>query len=306
VPSRSILQRFTEPTVEVATEKRRRVSPSRRNVTHMTETGDWPARLSHMHGVVQDWMQRTSGEREPEGPEPGSSLAADDHLFPRHPVSSTAWHGLLTAVEHLSFFHTSLATSQTMYPSVYFTVLRTALLGSAQAVWVLAPASRPERQKRALTIAATDAREQRKVIAALPARSAAERAEQQTLIGKQQDILAEIDIAATRLGFPAGKGAAWQLNATDVIDEAARVALDSDTRDYPPVLWRISSGHVHGHAYSRLLQVTRDRLYTNSNGQIWARSASSLDAVGAHAAACLLQTSHAWKQWDQRRRNHRP
>ncbi|MFD7859787.1 hypothetical protein ACFV6B_36725 [Streptomyces microflavus] len=271
----------------------------------MQETGDWETRLSNMHGVVEQWMQRTSGEHEPEGPEPGSSLAADDRLFPHYPVSSAVWHGLLTAVEHLSFFHTALATSRTMYPAAYFTVLRTALLGSAQAVWVLEPASRAERQKRALTVAATDAREQRKVIAALPARSAAERAEQQTLIGKQQDILAEIDHAAIRLGFPAGKGATWSLNATEVIHEAARIALDPDTRDAPQVLWRISSGHVHGHAYSRLLQLTQDHLYTDPTGQTWGRSSSTLEAVGTHAAACLLQTGHAWKQWDRRRRNHR-
>ncbi|MEU9397620.1 hypothetical protein AB0D86_47590 [Streptomyces sp. NPDC048324] len=66
----------------------------------MAETDDWLARLAKMHHVVQEWMQRTTGEHEPEAVQPGSSLAADDSLFPRHPVSSCVWHGLLTAVEH--------------------------------------------------------------------------------------------------------------------------------------------------------------------------------------------------------------
>ncbi|GGY10677.1 hypothetical protein GCM10010358_73980 [Streptomyces minutiscleroticus] len=59
-------------------------------------------------------------------------------------------------------------------------------------------------------------------------------------------------------------------------------------------MWRISSGHVHGHAYSRLLNIDRVHLQTTGNGQTWTRTKSFLEAIGAQAAACVLLTDHAW------------
>ena len=45
--------------------------------------------------------------------------------YPLHRVSSTAWHGLVTAVGHLSFTCNALAATRATYPPASYTVLRT-------------------------------------------------------------------------------------------------------------------------------------------------------------------------------------
>ncbi|MFF4433848.1 hypothetical protein ACFYZ4_32415 [Streptomyces sp. NPDC001513] len=265
---------------------------------------NWNVRVPRMDEIVQSWEKRTSGST-PERIDPGSSLGADDRLFPEFTVSSAAWHGLVTAVEHTGFTFTALSATRTMYPSAYYTVLRTALLGAAQAVWVLAPASREERQKRALTIAATNTDERRKFVNDLPAATDELRALRDAEAAKQEQVLLDIDAAAQRLGYPAGKGALWRVNATDVIKKAAIVALDPAVRDAPLMLWRMTSGHVHGHAYTRWLQIERENILQGANGTSWVRATADLDEVGPVAAACVMLTSTAWKQWDERRIDYR-
>ncbi|MFF9011068.1 hypothetical protein ACF087_35505 [Streptomyces goshikiensis] len=269
----------------------------------MTEKS-WGERVPYMDGIVRNWEKRTSGTT-PERIDPDSSLGADDRLFPEFTVSSAAWHGLITAVEHTGFVFTALAATRSMYPSAYYTVLRTALLGAAQAVWVLEPKTRAERQKRALTIAATNADERRKFVNDLPAATDELRALRDAQAAQQNQVLADIDAAAQRLGYAAGKGALWRLNATDVIKKAAAVDLDPKVRDAPLMFWRMTSGHVHGHAYTRWLQIERDNILKGANGASWVRATADLDQVGPVAAACVMLTSTAWKQWDERRIDHR-
>lgn len=75
-----------------------------------------------MKSAVELWAKRTSGDDSgPARVEPGSSLSGDDKLFPDHPVSSVAWHGLITAVEH---FLQHPRTSPTRHAVFYRMVAR--------------------------------------------------------------------------------------------------------------------------------------------------------------------------------------
>ncbi len=65
----------------------------------------WIPRLERMFSAIGSSRVRT--EQEPLAPAPGSNLAADDKAFPPLPTSTLAYHGLLTAVEHLDFFWAS-------------------------------------------------------------------------------------------------------------------------------------------------------------------------------------------------------
>ncbi|MFE5537096.1 hypothetical protein [Streptomyces sp. NPDC056492] len=236
---------------------------------------NWNTRVPPMDEIVRSWEKRTSGEI-PEFVDPNSSLGADDRLYSEFTVSAAAWHGLVTAVEHTGFFFTALSATKTMYPSAYYTVLRTALLGAAQAVWVLAPSARAERQKRALTVAATNTEERRKFVADLPAATAELRALRDTEVAKVRQKLLDIDAAARRLGHPAGVGAKWRLNATEVVKQAAATGLEATVRDTPLVFWRMTSGHVHGHAYTRWMQIERDKVLHSADGTTWARATADL------------------------------
>lgn len=87
----------------------------------------------------------------PEQPERGSLLAIDDGVFHWHNISETARLSLITSGEHLRLAGTAIEARQ-VYPSAHFTVMRTALVCAAQAVWILAGSEAQERQERGLTL----------------------------------------------------------------------------------------------------------------------------------------------------------
>ncbi len=268
---------------------------------------EWAARLGRMRVPVAQWMKRTSGD-DPGSlkVEPGSSLAGDDRIFPNHPVSSVAWHGLLTAVEHLDFALSALAKTQTLYPASYYTVLRAGLLGAAQTVWVLMPATRTERQMRGLRAAADNYNEQRKLTGALVASTRQEQQQLDMTVARMKDRLADVATAAVKIGCDPGKAHRLTLDATAMVKEAAGKALVSAHREqeYAMHLWRLGSGHAHGHAYTRQLQINAESLTEEADGQLWARTTVSLEHVGTAAAAVLLMTKKGFEMYDQRHQSH--
>lgn len=271
-----------------------------RSVGRMPENVTAEQRFSYVASAVSEWMDRTTGERPVAVPEPGSSLAGDDRLYPAFTVSLAVWHGLITATEHLDFFCNSFNAMKVTYPSAYFTVLRSALLGSSQAIWNLSPSSRPDRQKRTLIIASTDAGEERRLVSSMPMDVQVRNREIQRL----ETRVAEIDAAAQELGYPAGTSKKWKVNATEVVIEAARTALDNDMQEYAELLWRKTSGHVHGHAYSRVHQLDRNSMVRGPKGSNWARASASPEEVMTVLYATFLLTQSAWAIYDERRVCH--
>ena len=274
----------------------------------MSEHTEWEARLGRMKKAVEIWQERTSGEDT--GPPPieaGSSLSGDDRLFPAHPVSSVAWHGLITAVEYLDFTLSAMSATRTLYPSAYFTTLRAGLLGACQAVWVLAPTSRKERQLRALAAAMTNYDEQRKAYGAVPLNTSEDHAAFAAVRARLDKRLDEAAAAAVSLGKDPAKARKLSVNATEVIDLAAAVAVPGKLEEgYAMFLWRTASGHVHGHPYTRLLQLRSDHVVEDPDGRLWARSTGSLVELGTAASAVLMITNKAWALFDQRRVDQRP
>jgi len=86
-----------------------------------------------------------------EQPEPGSDLAEDDAPFPLQPISQTVRTSLVSAGEHLRLVCDGLRCGNYYNASQYSTV-RAAIVGSAQAVWVLAPDDPAIRRERGHTV----------------------------------------------------------------------------------------------------------------------------------------------------------
>lgn len=84
---------------------------------------------------LDGWRLRAHNVEEPQR---GSELAIDDLLFKRMPLSQLARLSLASAGEHLRLALDAIKVGQ-LYPSSHFTVLRGALVGASQAVWMLAP-----------------------------------------------------------------------------------------------------------------------------------------------------------------------
>jgi len=86
-----------------------------------------------------------------EEPESGSDLAIDDEVFQRMAISQLARMSLILAGEHLRLALDAIKAKQ-LYPSSHFTVLRGALVGASQAVWILGHQDRDVRRERGLTV----------------------------------------------------------------------------------------------------------------------------------------------------------
>lgn len=73
------------------------------------------------------------------GPRVGSALHTDDQVWPRHPTSEVARSTLLAGVAHLKGAFTLFDTGIEGPPIAFNSMLRGALIGSSQALWVLGP-----------------------------------------------------------------------------------------------------------------------------------------------------------------------
>lgn len=120
-----------------------------RGMSALTE--DQRRALERMHETfptLEAWRVRS---REVEQPERGSEAAEDDTIWPYQPPSEIVRQSLVAATQHLNLARTAIE-SKDIYPSSHFTVLRGALVGASQAVWIVGPDDRLERQQRALRV----------------------------------------------------------------------------------------------------------------------------------------------------------
>jgi hypothetical protein len=183
------------------------------------------------------WQER--GRRTPpEQPQPKSLLFVDDSVYPRHPVSEAARLSLLVSGEHLRMARTSLEAGQ-VYPSAHFTTLRGALVGAAQAVWILG-ANQPElRQERGLTLI-DEMYRQLQIYYGDLARTALSADEQAELADQV------IWCADRRLQVATVRKTSTKLNQTDVINWSLRHRFsDAQRRDAGGRMWRQMSADAH-------------------------------------------------------------
>lgn len=106
------------------------------------------AQMLDTAGDLDGWRLRAHRVEEPQR---GSELAIDDEIFQRMAISQLARMSLVLAGEHLRLALDAINAKQ-LYPSSHFTVLRGALVGASQAVWILAPEDRALRRGRGLTV----------------------------------------------------------------------------------------------------------------------------------------------------------
>lgn len=180
-----------------------------------------------------------------EEPERGSDLAIDDQIFPHMAVSQLARMSLVLAGEHLRLALDAIMAKQ-LYPSSHFTVLRGALVGASQAVWILGPEDRDLRCERALTVLAEMYAQMDKYYGFL-AHTQLDGTDRASL-DDQRSWLSErkTGVAAIRTGTAS-------LNLTDVIGAAADHAFaNRASRETLQRLWREMSADAHVLGWSLL------------------------------------------------------
>ncbi len=80
-------------------------------------------------------------------PSVGAELRADDDEWPYMAASQMAKSGLDVAAEHLFTIKTLVEAGEVL-PMAFRSILRTALVGATQSVWLLAPDEQTERSRR--------------------------------------------------------------------------------------------------------------------------------------------------------------
>lgn len=196
------------------------------------------AALTQMLGTARDLDRWRIRAHRVEVPDRGSDLAIDDTIFPHMAISQLVRTSLVLAGEHLRLALDAIQAQQ-LYPSSHFTVLRGALVGASQAVWVLGPEDRSQRTERAFTVLA----------------------EMYTQMGKyygflsgtrlDDDHLARLDVQRSWLlerqaGVAAVRTGNASLILTDVIGAASdHVFADRPSREAIRRLWREMSADAH-------------------------------------------------------------
>ena len=156
-------------------------------------------------------------------------------------VSHVAWMSLAVVTDHLSAIRRHIEAKQ-LFPFSQLTLCRSALVGAAQAVWVLAPDTSHMRVRRARAVAAYLYKKQNQYLKDL----------WDLLDAPDKNTDAAAEFAAARFDELQAKRAAdgqkqVDLDTTDMIRSAATEAFGSDDLTKNAVLaWRAGSGTAHG------------------------------------------------------------
>lgn len=209
------------------------------------------AALTQMLDTADDLDRWRIRAHRVEDPERGSELAIDDEIFQRMAISQLARLSLITAGEHLRLALNAIKAEQ-LYPSSHFTVLRGALVGASQAVWILAPKDRAVRRERSLTVLTEMYAQMGKYYSflgstQLDADDRARLDNQQLWLSERRDDVASL--RTTRAG----------LILTDTIGAAAdHVFADTVSREAVRRMWREMSADAHVLGWSLFQRATFD------------------------------------------------
>lgn len=178
-----------------------------------------------------------------------------------------------------------------LYPSSHFTVLRGALVGASQGVWILSSDERGERRERGLTVLA----------------------EMYSQMGKYYDSLAEMSqddhkklddqknwLSDRKAGVAARRTSRAELNLTDVIRVSAEDAFSSvGHQEAVRRLWREMSADAHVLGWSVLQRSSfgpADRRTGIGQGQAPGSPGHVADAF----LASFRMLKHGWSSFDRR------
>jgi hypothetical protein len=173
-----------------------------------------------------------------------SALALDDEDWPPTPLSQVALMGLGSARDHLHAVRVHVEAGQ-LFPFAQSTLIRAALLGAAQAVWVLAPEDRRSRVERARCVSAEMYSQHGKFLSVL--NTLADGTHATTLEVADHVRVRGQELAAIR----ATAGESRRMDATAMIRDTAQSAFTTEALVLEvESIWRKTSGAAHGFVWA--------------------------------------------------------
>ncbi|MGY1941664.1 hypothetical protein [Nocardia gipuzkoensis] len=203
-------------------------------------------------------------------PAVGSELRADDAEWPHNPVSQLAHQGLVASVEHLQAIRAHLdperAKQLDLFALAHSTLCRTALLGAAQAVWLLTPEQsvRLRRHRNLLTYIQDNHRKGLTTLQKLAGDEPHEGTDQ---------VAAHLDLRIAELSAKrAALGETQAFSSTSMIKEAVHEAFGhrpdaAGLEGSALYAWQSGSGAAHGFIWQTLGRAgTEQSAGVESNG----------------------------------------
>lgn len=248
------------------------------------------AALSQIFEAEPDLNRWRLRAQDVEEPQSNSDLAIDDEIFPHMAISQLVRMSLVFSGEHLRLALDALRAKQ-LYPSSHFTVLRGALVGASQGVWILYPGDREERRERGLSVIAEMYTQMGRYYNSLEGLSEADRQR----IDDQKDWLHD-----RKDGVAAVRKRTAVLNLTDVIQIAAQETFNSPGHhEAVRRLWREMSADAHVLGWS-VFQRSSFGLPDPRTGIGEAQAPGSLEHLAEAFLPSYRILKHGWSLYDRR------
>lgn len=227
-------------------------------------------------------------------PDAGSVLASDDEDWKPWRLSQLAFGGLAAAQDHLQAIRVHIEAHR-LFPLATDTLLRSALLGAAQAVWLLAPDDQTTRLDFARTAAAEMHKRHREWLSDL--RRVGEGSHANTEVVHNHVVTREKQLASKR----AAAGQARMFEATNIIERAAAATFNKSAITEARTVWRSLSGAAHGLVWPMLgREGTEQAAGPDADGMAEYQAGGSLRAsLNAYMLAYRL-SAKGWELLDLR------
>jgi hypothetical protein len=247
-------------------------------------------RLLRLLQEIDPWLERcagaTPGFKEADA---GSPLRGDDHRVHPYETSHAVWGALSHGVDHLHALRSQVREGRAIHNYAPYTLLRTAIENSSVAVWLLAPASRPNRIMRRLRYASTDIKsgeDVKKLIGHAGRRTEAERFDQIRDLATHAQI--DPNLAVKPIGFRGIVEAAGE--ETEFGGKLMRV------------FWHMGSGIAHGDLWATISVPETVELPGAPAGMRHLRVTAGMDGLLTMTLAAMALTTKGWGLYDLRGR----
>lgn len=225
---------------------------------------------------IDPWVNRCTGDK-PSFLEAGagSALRGDDNKVHPYETSHAVWAALSHAVDHLHAVRSMVRDAAVIHNYAPYTLLRAAIENAAVAVWLLAPAGRPERIERRLRHAAADIKGGEEV---------------KELIGhqgprtKQQRVDQIRAIAAGVTGVNVDRASAPASFRAVVKSAGEQIRMGGKTTR---LLWHMGSGIAHGDLWATVSATQTDELPGAPAGMKHMRVSAGMPSIYMMSAAAF-------------------
>ena len=241
--------------------------------------------------TLRQWQKRTENAYVPL---PNSALAADAEDWPYFSVPTVAWSGLIAASDHLSAIRSHIE-ARDLFSLAHLTLCRSALVGAAQAVWVLAPDDRQQRIRRGRTVASYLYKYHLNFLRKLQGSSDEPHVGTDTVAALVEQRRGELR------AIRQADGDRSELNTTEMIESAASSAFaDQNKVDETLLAWQGGSGAAHGQPWPLFGTPGTVQTSVRDDGLAEFPAGGSLIRIGNYFMAAFAFAEHGWVLFERR------